>query len=134
MHLARPFTLLMGSFVAAAPSIQPAQISVEITNMDAQDQVDALHSSEELVINCGDKDHPDDPNWNAENLSCNFTLAVQSVDGVQYGDLTFGFEDSHSDPSVRGEIGFATEFAFRNGTLINGNKALGGHPTHVNPC
>lgn len=137
MHLAIPFTLLMGYFVAAAPSIQHAQISVEITNMDAQDQVDALHSSEELVMNYADQDHPDDPDWDPENLPFNFTLGVQYVDGSQYGgqyeDLSFGFEDLQADPSVWGKIGFRTEFAFRNGALINGNKALGSHPTHVNP-
>ena len=53
MHLAKPSTFLMGSYVAAAPSILHAQTSAEVTNIDAYDQVDALHSSEELVMNNG---------------------------------------------------------------------------------
>lgn len=58
MHLAIPFTLLMRSFVAAAPSIQ---ISVEVTHMDAQNQADAVHSSEELVIIRGGPGHRNMP-------------------------------------------------------------------------
>ena len=125
----------MGSFVAAAPSIQHAQISVEITNMDAQDQVDALHSSEELVMNGAD--NPDDPDLDPENRPFNFTLGVQYFNRGQDGGLdhhlSFGFEDLKGDTFGRGEIGFPTEWAFRNGKLINGNKALGIHPNHANP-
>lgn len=132
MHLVIPFTLLIGSILAAAASIQHTQISVEITNTDAQDHVDARHSSEpKLVMKPADQDYP-------ENLSFNFTLGVQYVhrgqDGGQNKNPSFGFKDLEGDNVVvRGEIGFATEFAFRNGKLINGNKALGTHPSHISP-
>lgn len=76
MHLAIHLTLLIGSFVVAAPSIQHAQISVEITSMDGQDQLDALHSSEGLVMNRTSQDDDDDL---FENLPFNFTLGVQYV-------------------------------------------------------
>lgn len=78
MHLAIP---LMGHFVAAAPSIQHAQISVEITNLDGQDQLDSLHSSEELVMNRTNQDDDD----LLENLAFNFTLGVQYVNRGQDG-------------------------------------------------
>ncbi|MCJ1346821.1 hypothetical protein MMC31_005039 [Peltigera leucophlebia] len=125
MHLAIPFTLLMGSFVAAAPSIQHAQISVEVTNMDAQDQVDVLHPSDELVMNYGG---PSDSKY----LPFNFTLTAQyaQTNGVK---LPFGFKDLNINGFLRGELGFKTEFAFRNGKLINGNRALGNHPSFIFP-
>ena len=85
------------------------------------------------LMNWVDQDHPDDPDWDPENLSFNFTLGVQYANRGQDKDLSFGFEDLKGDTFVRGEIGFATEFAFRNGNLINGNKALGIHPNHANP-
>lgn len=114
MHLAMNLTLLVGSFVVAAPSIQHAQISVEITSMDGQDQLDALHSSEGLVMNRTSQDDDDDL---LENLPFKFTLGVQYVNrrGGQDKDLHFGIDDSKADTFVRGELGFATEFAFLDG-------------------
>ena len=128
MHLAIPFTVLLGSFVAAAPSIQHAQISMEVTNTDAQDQVDVLHSSDELVMNHGGhSDH--------KNLHFNFTLSAHypHPHGGHGAKLPFGFKDLHIHGFVRGELGFKTEFAFRHGKLINGNRALGNHPNYIFP-
>lgn len=131
MHLVIPFIPLMSSIVAAAPSVQHAQISVELTTMDARDQLDAPYSPEGLVINPADE--YDDP----ENLPFNFTLSVQYAnwgrDEDQDENLSFGFKDLKSDTFARGEIGFPTEFAFRKGFLINGNKALGLNPNRVSP-
>lgn len=132
MHLAIHLTLLMGSCIVAAIPIQHAQISVEITSMDGQDQLDALHSTEGLVMNRTSQDDDDDL---LENLPFNFTLGVQYVNrrGGQDKDLDFGFDDSKADTFVRGELGFSTEFAFLDGKLINGNKALGIHPRPISP-
>ena len=124
MRLAIPFTLLMGSYVAAAPSIQHAQISVEVTDVDAYDQVDALHASEELVINNGR------PAF--KSLPFNFTVRARQV----YSPLSlpFGFKNLDAPSGfARGELGFRTEFAFRNGKLINGNRALGYHVARIFP-
>lgn len=126
MHLAIPFTLLVGSYVAAAASIQHAQISVEITNGDAQDQVDFLHSSDELVMNHGG--HND-----RKNLPFNFTLSAHYAREGPNRKLDFGFKDLNIHGFVKGELGFKTEFAFRNGKLINGNSALGNHPNYIFP-
>lgn len=124
MHIAKPFILLMGSFVAAAPSIQHAQISVEVTNMDAQDQVDVLHSSDELVMNYGGQSDP-------KTLPFNFTLGAYRP-GSPQNKLPFGFKELDFG-FPRGELGFKTEFAFRGGKLINGNRALGNHPNSIFP-
>lgn len=113
MHLAIPFALLMGSLVAAAPSIQHAQISGEATPTDAENQAYALHSSEE---------------HGPKNLPFNFTLSARPLNGDPQARLSFGFESLNvRDGFIRGELGFATEFAFHNGTLITGNRALGHH-------
>lgn len=123
MYLAIPFTLLLGSYVAAAPSIHHAQVSVKVTNMDAYDQVDASHSSEELLMNAGGR--------GLKSLPFNFTLSGRHATGPS---LLFGIEDLNApDGFGRGELGFRTEFALRNGKLINGNRALGYHAARIFP-
>lgn len=118
MHLAIPFTLLLGSCVAASPSIHHAQIKVEITDTDVQkNQVDALHSSEEPVMN--------QVGSGVKSLPYNFTLSARSLDGSR--SLPFGFPSSGGDGFIRGELGISTEFAFRGGRLITGDRALGYH-------
>lgn len=120
MRLATHFTLLIASFAAAAPSVQHAQISVEVTHTDVQNQADVVHSSEELGMNHGEFGHKD--------LPFNFTLDLRYANGQPA--LPFGFETLNvGDGFVRGELGFRTEFAFLDGKLINGNRALGGHVT-----
>ena len=124
MHLAIPFTLLMGSYVAAAPSIQHAQISVKITNMDVQNQVDTGHSLEELVKNQGGS--------GLKSLPFNFTLSARYAEAAV--SLPFGFENLDGrDGLIRGELGFSTVFAFREGKLIYGNRALGPHLFEIFP-
>lgn len=125
MYLAVPFTLLMGSYVAAAPSIQHAQISVEVSsNMDAYDQIDALHSSEEPVMINGERA--------LKSLPFNFTLTGRHAHGP--AALPFGIENSNApDGFNRGELGFRTEFALRHGKLIVGNRALGYHVARIFP-
>lgn len=121
MHLAIPFTLLLGSFVAAAPSFQHAQISVDITNMETQGQVDALYSSDELEVHHGGHHiHKD--------LPFNFTLSARHASGHPRAGLPFEFERLNGRDSIRGELGFTTIFAFRDGKLISGNRALGYDP------
>lgn len=97
MHLAIPFTLLLGSYVAAALSIHHAQIRVDITNMDSQNHVDVLHSLEELVMN--------QIGLGLKSLSFNFTLSARSVKGSssQPSGLAEG-----SDDFTRGELGIST--------------------------
>lgn len=124
MHLAILFAILMGSFVAAAPSVQHAQITVEVTNMDAQSQVDALHSSEELVMN---------NHWRQKSLPFNFTLSARYANGATHATLSFGFRDLNVDGFVKGELGFTTVFGLSGGKLINGNQALGYHPNFITP-
>lgn len=125
MYLAIPFTLLLGSYVAAAPSIQHAQISVEVSsNMDAYDQVDALHSSEEPVMIDGER--------GLKSLPFNFTLTGRHASGSAV--LPFGIQHLDArDGFARGELGFRTEFAFRHGKLIVGNRALGYHVARIFP-
>lgn len=127
MHLAiLPFTLLLGSYVAATPSIKHAQISVDITNMDAHDKVDALHPSEDRLV------MQDVGYYGFPNLEFNFTLNARFANGP--ASLPFGFANLEgSDGFVRGQLGFRTEFAFRNGKLINGNRALGYHVARIFP-
>lgn len=124
MLLALPFTLLLGSYVAAAPSIHHAQIRVDITDINVQNHVDALHSSEELVMNqvgLGEK-----------SLPFNFTLSARPVKGS--ASLPFGFATlDATDGLIRGELGFSTEFAFRNGRLITGDRALSYHLAEIFP-
>ena len=114
----------MGSFIAAAPSVQHAQITVEVTNRDAQNQVDALHSSEELVMNNDGRQN---------SLPFNFTLRVRYANGATPAKLPFGFEDLNVDGFVKGELGFPTVFALRDRKLITGNRALGYHPNFITP-
>lgn len=127
MHLAIPFALLVGSLVAAAPSIQHAQISVEVTHTDAgQNQADAFHFSEELVMNQGPPGH--------KNLPFNFTLSARNASGSSHARLPFGFENLQvGDGFIRAELGFATVFALRDGKLITGNRALGFHVARIWP-
>lgn len=92
--------------------------------MDAYDQADALHSSEELVMNDGGR--------GLNSLPFNFTLSARHANGP--ASLSFGFENlDGADGFVRGELGFRTEFAFRDGKLINGNRALGYHVARIFP-
>ncbi len=92
--------------------------------MDAYDQVDALHSSEELVMNAGGR--------GLKSLPFNFTLSGRHATGP--GSLLFGIEHLNApDGFGRGELGFRTEFALRNGKLINGNRALGYHAARIFP-
>lgn len=99
--------------------------------MDDQNQIDAPHSLEELAMNRTNQDD-DDP---LENLPFNFTLGARYInrDRGQDEGLNFGFDDSEADSFVRGELGSATEFAFLDGKLIYGNKALGIHPHPISP-
>lgn len=129
MHLAVPFILLMGSFVGAALSIQQAQLSIEVKNIDTKDKFDVLRSSQELVM-----DH--DRNYDRKTLRFKFTILAYSFYGAhggQPGGQHLGFEDLNVHGFVRGELGFTTDFALRNGKLINGNRALGNHPSYIYP-
>ena len=120
MRLVTHLTLLIASFAAAAPSVQHGQISVEATHTDVQNQADVVHSSEELGMNHG--------GFGLKNLPFNFTLSASYADGHPAWPL--GFESlTIGDGLIRGELGFRTEFAFRDGKLINGNRALGAHLT-----
>ena len=84
--------------------------------MDVQNHVDALHSSEELVMNQVGSE--------VNSLPFNFTLSARSVKGS--ASLPFGFGTLDApDGFIRGELGFRTEFAFRNGRLTSGDRALG---------
>lgn len=126
MHLAIPFALLMGPFAAAAPSFQHVQISVEVTHTDSQNQADALHSSGKPVMNY------DGPGLSY--LPFNFTLIASKATGSHKVELPFGFADlTLPDGLARGELGYDTEFALRNGKLINGNRALAWHVAKVFP-
>lgn len=92
--------------------------------MDSYDQVEAFHSSEEPVINNGGR--------GLKSLPFNFTLTGRHANGP--GSLVFGIEHLNAaDGFARGELGFRTEFAFRNGKLINGNRALGYHAARIFP-
>ncbi len=118
MHLAiSPVTLLfLGSYVAAAPSIHHAQVSVGITNTDVQNPIDPLHSSEELVMS--------QLGSGSKSLRFNFTLSARAVKGS--ASLPFGFDTLDApDGFAKGKLGITTEFAFRNGSLIIGNRGLG---------
>lgn len=126
MHLAIPFTLLMGSFAAAAPSFQHAQISVEVTHTDSENQADALFSSRKQVIN--------DDGPGLSNLPFNFTLIAHIALGIHKSKLPFGFADlTLRDGFNRGELGYETEFALLNGKLRNGNRALAWHVAKILP-
>lgn len=124
MHLAIPLTLYMGSFAAAAPSFQHAQISVEVTHTNFQNQADALHSSGKPVMN------EDAPPFS--HLPFNFTLIARNVHGTLR--LPFGFADlTLADGLARGELGYATEFALHDRKLINGNRGLAYHEAKILP-
>lgn len=133
MHLPILFTLLLGSFVAAAPSAQHAQITVEVTNMDdaPQNQVDALHSSQELLVTTNHVGRHGE-----KSLQFKFTLSVTYANGATppHATLPFGFRDLNSDGFPRGELGFITVFELRDGKLITGdNRGLGYHPAAIAP-
>lgn len=126
MHLAIPITLLIGSFAAAAPSFQHAQISVEVTHTDSEIQADALYSLGKQVIN--------DDGPRLSNLPFNFTLIAHIALGIQKSKLPFGFADlTIRDGFNRGELGYETEFALLNGKLRNGNRALAWHVAKILP-
>lgn len=124
MHLAILFPLLLGScsFVAAAPSAQHAQITVEVTNMDdapQNHQVDVLHSSQELPVTTNqDEDHYH------KSLPFKFILRATNASGPiptpPHERLPFGFRDLNVDGFPRGELGFTTVFELRDGKLITG--------------
>lgn len=126
MHLTTAIVLLIGSLAAAAPSIQHAQISVEVIHTDAQNHADVVHSSVGTGTN--------NDGFGLKYLPFNFTLSARYANGGPTS-LPFGFEnlDVGSDGFVRGELGFPTVFAFREGKLINGNRALGGHVHRIFP-
>lgn len=125
MHLTTAIALLIGSLAAAAPSIQHAQISVEVTHTDAQNHADVVHSSVGTGTNNDD--------FGLKDLPFNFTLSARYANGGR-SSLPFGFADLNApDGFARGELGFSTVFAFRGGKLINGNRALGGHVQKIFP-
>lgn len=80
MHLAIPFTLVMGSFAAAAPSFQHAQIKVEATHSGSKNQAEALYSSGKQVIT-------DDDGPRLSNLPFNFTLIAHIALGIHKSKL-----------------------------------------------
>lgn len=126
MHLAIPFTLLMGSFAVAAPSFQHVQINVEATHSGSKNQADALYSLEKQMIN--------DDGPRLSNLTFNFTLTAHIALGIQKSKLPFGFADlTERDGFNRGELGYETEFALLNGKLRNGNRALAWHEAKILP-
>lgn len=126
MHLAIPFTLLMGSFAVAAPSFQHAQINVEATHTGSKNQADALYSSEKQVMN--------DDGSRLSNLPFNFTLIAHIALGIHKSKLPFGFADlTLEDGFNRGELGYETEFALLDGKLRNGNRALAWHVAKILP-
>ena len=126
MYLAIPLILLLGPFAAAAPSFQHAQISVDVTHTNVQNQADALHSSlGKPVMN------EDEPPFSS--LPFNFTLNARNVHGALRW-LPVGFADlTLPDGLARAELGYETEFALRDGKLINGNRALQYHVAKVFP-
>lgn len=126
MHLTIPFTLLMGSFVAAAPSFQHAQINVEVARSGSKTQADDLYFSGKQAINDDGPRH--------SNLPFNFTLIAHIALGIHKSKLSFGFADlTMKDGFNRGELGYETEFALLNGKLRNGNRALAWHVAKILP-
>lgn len=68
-----------------------------------------------------------------KSLPFNFILSARHVNGPA-ANLPFGFEKLDApDGFGRGELGFSTVFAFRDGKLINGNRALCFHPVEIFP-
>lgn len=126
MYLAIPLILLLGPFAAAAPSFQHTQTSVDVTHTNVQNQADTLYSSSgKLVMN--EDEHP------LSSLPFNFTLNARSVHGALRW-LPVGFADlTLPDGLARAELGYETEFALRDGKLINGNRALQYHIAKVLP-
>lgn len=125
MHLTTAIALFIGSLAAAAPSTQHAQISVELTHTDAQNHADVVHSS----VGTGTNNDA----FGLKDLPFNFTLRTRYANGG-LTSLPFGFEDLNvNDGFIRGELGFPTVFAFREGKLITGNRALGGHVARIFP-
>lgn len=127
MHLAIPFTLLIGSFAAAAPSFQHAQINLEATHSGFKNQADTLYS-------LGNTQAINDDVPRLSNLPFNFTLVAHIALGIHKSKLPFGFADlSMKDGFNRGELGYETEFALLNGKLRNGNRALAWHVAKILP-
>lgn len=125
MHLTTVIVLFIGSLVAAAPSIQHGKISVEVIHTDAENHADVVHSSVGTGTN--------NDGFGLKYLPFNFTLSARYANG-RPTSLPFGFENwGGNDGFVRGELGFPTVFEFRDGKLINGNRALGGHPHTIFP-
>lgn len=125
MHLAIvSFTLLLGYYAAASPSIYHAQIQVKIKDMDFQENQVDVHLSEELAKNHQTVHVLNTPPYN-------FTISACSFDGIYA--LPFGFPRLGSDGSIRGELGSITEFTLREGRWITGNRGLGYNSARVYP-
>lgn len=73
----------------------------------------------------------DEPRFSS--LPFNFTLNARNVHGALRW-LPVGFEDlTLADGLARAELGYSTEFALRDGKLINGNRAIQYHRAKVFP-
>lgn len=137
MHLATLFTLVLGSFVAAAPSTQHAQITVEISNTDdaPQNQLDALHpSSQELPVTTTASNQGGGPYETTLPFKFILRATHAKITNPPSATLPFGFRDLKAGGWPKGELGFTTVFELRNGKLLtSGNRGLGYHPHAIYP-
>lgn len=134
-YLAIPLTVIFGSFAAAAaaPSFQHGRISVDVTHTNVQDQADKYNlpcsSGKKAVIISEDEPR-------LSSLPFNFTLFARNLQGTETlpGGLPVGFADlTLADGHARLELGYETEFALRDGKLINGNRGIEYHVAKVLP-
>lgn len=96
-----------------------------------QNQLDALHSSQELLVTTNhERGHGE------KSRQFKFTLIVTYANGATppHATLSFGFRDLNSNGFPRGELGFTTMFELRDGKLITGdNRGPGYHPAAIAP-
>lgn len=147
MYVAIPITLIFGSFAAAAatPSFQHGRIRVDCVThtTNLQNQANNLPSSQsgiqlqQPVMSTEDDETP------LSSLPFNFTLFARNLNGTAavattttttLPGLPVGFADlTLADGHARAELGYETEFALRDGKLINGNRGLEYHIAKVFP-
>ncbi len=122
------------------PSFQPARISVDgVTHTNLQNQANNLPSSQSgIKLKQPVMSEDDEPPLSS--LSFNFTLFARNVNGAAAAaaatppGLPVGFADlTLADGHARAELGYETEFALRDGKLINGNRGLEYHVAKVFP-
>lgn len=148
MYVAIPLTLIFGSFAAAAatPSFQHGRVRVDgvkhTTNF--QNQANNLPSSQSGDVKLCEQPVmiTEDDELPLSSLPFNFTLFARSVNGAAAAatktttlpGLPVGFADlTLADGHARVELGYETEFALRDGKLINGNRGLEYHIAKVFP-